>query len=228
MASGVAAVWAVASPVAQGCAAAATADQVGPSPSEAQDFVAALNSLRAAKGLNALVVDANLTAIAQDWSAQMASAHAISHRSNLSSGVTSNWNRLGENVGVGPAVDPLMAAFTASAAHYANMVDPTFNRIGVGTFRTAEGLVYTAHEFAFVKTATPAPAAAPTAAPKAVAAAAPRPTTPHVTAAPAPPSNVAPTPATTAAPVSTTTAPPTTVVHTTAAPAPHAHHGCNA
>src|SRR5689334_6865423 len=117
----------------QGCAAAATVEQTGATPSEAQAFVAKINELRVSKGLNALAVDGNLTSIAQDWSAKMASDQAISHRSDLSSGVTSNWRRLGENVGRGPDVDQLMAAFTASQAHYNNMVDPTFTHIGVGT-----------------------------------------------------------------------------------------------
>jgi hypothetical protein len=233
MLSGVASVWAVASPLSQGCAAAAVADQTGPSPSEAQAFVAKVNALRASKGLSTLTVDGNLTAIAQDWSAHMAAAHAISHRGDLSSGVTSNWRRLGENVGVGPDVDALMAAFIASPAHYANLVDPSFTHIGVGTFRTAEGLLYTAHEFAYVKAAAPVAAPAPAAAPAAVSAPAPRPASPQVTAAPAPPTTVAPTP---------TTAPPTTVARTAApqgtapvgnhnsaaAATHHASHSCNA
>lgn len=202
MVSGVASVWAVASPLTQSCAAAATADVTGPTPDEAQAFVAKVNELRASKGLNTLTVDSNLTAIAQDWSAQMAAAHAISHRSNLASGVTSNWRKLGENVGMGPDVTALMDAFITSPTHYANLVDPSFTHIGVGTFRTAEGLVYTAHEFAYIKAAAPAPAPAPAVAPAAVSAPAPRPASPPVTVAPAPP--------TTAAPV-TTTAPPTTV-----------------
>ena len=232
MVSGVASMWAVASPMAQSCAAAATADQVGPTPSEAQAFVAKVNELRASKGLNTLTVDSNLTAIAQDWSAQMAADHGISHRSNLSSGVTSNWRRLGENVGMGAGVDPLMEAFIGSPAHYANLVDPTFTHIGVGTFRTAEGLVYTAHEFAYIKAAAPAPVPAPAPAPAVASAPAPRPATPQVTAAPTPPTTAAPT----------TTAPPTTIARAAApqsstavagvdhnsAASPTHHAGCNA
>jgi hypothetical protein len=230
MLSGVASVWAVASPMAQSCAAAAASDQTGPSPSEAQDFVAKLNQLRVSKGLNALVVDSNLTAIAQDWSAQMAGAHAISHRSNLSSGVTSNSMRLGENVGVGPDVNALMSAFTASQTHYANMVDPSFTHIGVGTFRTAEGLVYTAHEFAYIKTAAATPAPAPVT-PAAVSAPTPRPATPQVTTPVTPAPTTVPTPPTTAAPTSTTQ--PVSVAHASAAHSAaatatqHASHSCN-
>lgn len=228
--SGAASVWAVASPLSPGCAAAAEVGPTGPSPSEAQAFVAKLNELRVSKGLNALIVDSNLTAIAQEWSAQMASNGAISHRSNLSAGVTSNWRRLGENVGVGPTVDNLMAAFTASATHYANMVDPSFTHIGVGTYRTADGVVYTAHEFAYIKASAPAPAPAPAVTPAAASAPAPR-RAAVVTVAPAPSTTAAPT-STTAAPT-TTTAPPTTVAppvtaHATAAPAHHAGRSCNA
>ena len=106
----------------QGCAAAATMEQ-GPTPSEAQAFVEKLNALRAAKGLNAVLVDGDLTSIAQNWASEMASDGSISHRGDLSSGVTSNWRKLGENVGSGPGVDQLMNSFTESQTHYSNMVD---------------------------------------------------------------------------------------------------------
>ncbi len=42
------------------------------------------------------------------------------------------WTKLGENVGTGPSNDPIWNAFVNSAHHYANIVDPDFNRVGVG------------------------------------------------------------------------------------------------
>jgi hypothetical protein len=199
--AGLAAVWSVASPLSAGCAAATPADQLALASSESNQFVAAINQLRESKGLGDLIVDGNLGSIATNWAITMAGQDDIFHRSNLADGVTIDWTRLGENVGVGPTVNDLMNAFIASPHHYENLVDPRFNRIGVGTVRTPDGLLYTAHEFAAVAggssvqpASNPAPAPVVTSAPRTTT---PRATTPHVTAAP-----------TTAAPVPTTT--PTT------------------
>jgi uncharacterized protein YkwD len=197
--AGLAAVWSVASPLSAGCAAATPVEQISPAPSESSQFVASINELRASKGLGPLTVDGNLSSIAQDWAVTMGSQDTIFHRSNLADGVTIDWTRLGENVGMGPTVDDLMNAFINSPHHYENLVDPRFNRIGVGTVRNPDGMMYTAHEFAAVNSSTPAPTPAPTATPKAATAPktyTPRATTPRVSA-----------PATTAAPTTTTTQP---------------------
>ncbi len=204
--AGLAAVWSVASPLSAGCAAATPADQLGLASSESNQFVAAINQLRESKGLGDLTVDGNLGSIATNWAITMAGQDDIFHRSNLADGVTIDWTRLGENVGVGPTVNDLMNAFIASPHHYENLVDPRFNRIGVGTVRTPDGLLYTAHEFAAVAggstvkpASNPAPAPAPiVTAPRTTT---PRVTRPHVTA---PPTTAAPAPTTTpttAAPV---------------------------
>lgn len=200
-----AATWAVASPMAASCAAATALDQITASPNESSQFVAAVNQLRESKGLNDLTVDGNLSSIAQNWAVTMGQADDIFHRSNLADGVSINWKRLGENVGMGPTVTDLMNAFIASPHHYENLVDPSFTRIGIGTVRTPGGLMYTAHEFAAVVGDSGGhPAPAPVTAPPVTT---PRVTVPHVVAAPR-----VTTPPTTAPP-----APPTTV--TTEAPA---------
>lgn len=183
-----AATWAVASPMAAGCASATPLDQITAAPSESSQFVAAINQLRESKGLNDLIVDNNLTSIAQNWAVTMGQADDIFHRSNLADGVTINWKRLGENVGMGPTVTDLMNAFIASPHHYENLVDPTFTHVGVGTVRTPNGLMYTAHEFAAVvgaSTSKPAPVAAPVATTPRVTT--PRVVTPRVTTPPTTP-----------------------------------------
>ncbi len=196
-------VWAVASPLAAPCASAVPLEQIASAPSETAAFVARINSIRASQGLNTLSVDGNLTGIAQDWAVNMASQDSIFHRVDLRDGVTSLWRRLGENVGVGPSVEQLMDAFVASPGHHKNVVDPVFTHIGVGTVRTSDGMLYTAHEFAAIEGAAP-----PVTAPPVTTAPAPKPappaTTPRVTA---PPTTVAPT-------TTTTTEPPTMVTRT--------------
>ncbi len=197
-----AAAWAVASPAGIGCALAAEQSEISAAPSETAGFVASINNLRMSKGLSPLSVDGNLAGIAQSWANQMALEDGISHRSDLRSGVTGDWQTLGENVGVGPTVDSLMDAFIASPGHYKNLVDPRFTHVGVGTVRVG-GILYTAHEFMAVRGAVAAaPAPTPT----------PAPTTP-VTSAPRVRTVAAPK-----APVVTT--PPTTEAPTTTVPAP--------
>ena len=94
-------------------------------------FVAKINDLRAGKGLPALQVNANLVAKARGWAAGMAAAGRIWH-STLSDGITADWQKLGENVGMGGSVDGLHAAFVASPHHYENLVDPDFGYVGIG------------------------------------------------------------------------------------------------
>lgn len=145
-------------------ASAGTADM------EAQ-FVAKINDLRASKGLQPLIVDAELTGIGRDWAAKMAAAGQISHNPNFRYEVTQDWQRLGENVGVGPSVDSLFQAFVNSPGHYANLVQPDYNRVGIGVVLVGD-TIYTSHQFMQLRapravSSSPAPAPAP--APKAPA-----------------------------------------------------------
>jgi uncharacterized protein YkwD len=128
-------------------------------------FVVAINNLRAGKGLPALAVDARLTAIARGWSSNMAGARVLSHNPDLAAQAPAGWRSLGENVGVGPSVDWLEAAFEASPHHYANLVDPSYTSIGVGVVE-ANGQIWVTEDFmggASAPAVNPAPAPAPTA-----------------------------------------------------------------
>ena len=154
------------------------------------EFVARINQLRASRGLGALSVDPELTAQARQWASTMTGAGRIYHAGDLSSGISADWQKLGENVGVGGDVGSLFQAFVDSPSHYANLVDPAYTRIGVGVVNAGDRM-YTAHRFMAVAPPPPPP---------------PPPTAPPTTAPP-PPSTVAPTtaPPTTAAPSTTTT-----------------------
>ncbi|MEY2418709.1 MAG: hypothetical protein QOG90_1389 [Actinomycetota bacterium] len=185
--AGLASLWAVASPTSASCAAAFAPAEVTAAPAESSAFVDQINQVRASKGLGALVVDSNLSAVAQQWAEHMGEAQAISHRGNLADGVTIDWKTLGENVGLSPTVSDMMSAFVNSPVHYENIVNGSFTRIGVGTVRTPDGELYSAHEFASVRAAAaPAPAKVVTqhAAPVVAATPAPAPTTSTTVAAP--------------------------------------------
>lgn len=116
----------------------------GPTPSEAE-FVELANSLRSGLGLAAYEVHPELEAKARAWAATMAAAGAISH-SRLADGITLPWQRLGENVGMGPSVVDLHDAFVTSPHHLANFTHPGYRFIGVGVAERA-GTIYVAQEF---------------------------------------------------------------------------------
>ena len=177
-------------------------------------FVELINRHRAANGLNRLRVEAELTEASRRWSGVMASDGVLRHAPDLSTGVSANWEVLGENVGVHVVhdLDALFRAFVDSPSHHANLVDPRFDAVGVGVVH-ADGKVWTTHRFMAVRgepaaTSVPPP---PTTAPPTTA--------PPTTRAPttAPPTTAPPTtaPPTTAPP---TTAPPSTGTPTTGAP----------
>ena len=106
--------------------AVAVPAQAGPE----STFVSRINGSRAAAGLPPLQVDPDLVDDARAWSQHMMEAGAISHNPNLAS-VTTGWDTLGENVGVGPDEGTLHDAFMASAGHRANILGD-YTDVGVG------------------------------------------------------------------------------------------------
>jgi uncharacterized protein YkwD len=122
------------------------------------DFLGAINDLRVSLGLGGLTTSAELNAVAQRWSDQMAAAGGISHNPNLGGQVSGGWKLLGENVGVGWDVIGLMAAFIASPSHYVNLVNPVFNYVGVGNTWTSDGRLFTTHVFMQKSSAAAPPA----------------------------------------------------------------------
>ena len=124
-------------------------------------FVAQINALRAANGVQPLRVYGELVGVARSWADNMAAAGGISHNGNLAGQVSAPWLKLGENVGTGPSVDALMKAFIASPGHLKNLVDPAFNYIGVGVTWGPDGSMFTTHNFMYLPDEAPAPPPAP-------------------------------------------------------------------
>ncbi len=169
--------------------------------SEESAFVADINALRAGLGVPALEVHPNLVNKARGWAATMAAAGRIWH-STVSDGITADWAKLGENVGMGGSEASLHAAFVASPHHYENLIDPAFTYVGLGVVH-AGNIVFVSEVFMKVAAAAP-PAATP----------APR--QPAVTAPTAPSPAPTPAPRRTTAPVAL----PAPAPETTPAPAP--------
>lgn len=111
-----------------------------------QEFVSLLNDLRSEKGLAPLAHHDELVGKARNWSATMAAEGRIWH-SNLRDGITAPWRRLGENVGMGGSVRALHDALVASPGHYANLIDPEYNHIGIGVVIDADGTIFVSQEF---------------------------------------------------------------------------------
>jgi uncharacterized protein YkwD len=147
-------------------------------------------------------------------------------------GVTTSGS--GENIGwMSGTTDPLIAAqrltndFMASPDHRANIMNPNFTHLGIGSWHTATGASWSGGGYAlrnvfvtaqvFAKmTSTGTPTTTTTA---------PRPTTtaaPPTTIAPATTTTTAPKPTSTTAPPTTTAPAPTTTTTTASAPLPAA------
>lgn len=105
-------------------------------------FVELINVSRSQAGLAPLTADGFLADIARRHSAEMASAGTIFHNSNLASDVTTNWQTLGENVGMGGSVDDLHSAFMNSPSHRDNILG-TYQRVGIGIVMSGETMFVT-------------------------------------------------------------------------------------
>ncbi len=112
-------------------------------------YVERINDLRVASGLEPVTVHPELVEQARDWASQLRANDQLSHASDLSIGVTAEWVKLGENVGVGPddQLPAIFDAFVASPAHFDNLMDPDFRFVGVGVVYDDEGRMWTAHRF---------------------------------------------------------------------------------
>ena len=125
-----------------GARAATAADP----PLETQ-FVSLINADRAHGGLPPLTVDPQLVAVARGWSDTLERAGSLSHNPDIEHELPDGWTRWGENVGTGPSVASLEAAFMASAEHRANILG-AFTLVGVGVDVTTSGVVWVTVDFA--------------------------------------------------------------------------------
>lgn len=108
-------------------------------------FTAAINAQRDLKGLSRLQPDLELSLVAKNWSAFLASQKTLLH-SDLPVGITQNWKKLGENVGMGTSVESISTAFIGSSTHYKNIIDPEFTHVGIG-ITIADGTIYVVQRF---------------------------------------------------------------------------------
>lgn len=157
-------------------------------------WLGTINSFRQSRGLPPFQLDPQLSGLAQQQAQYMANTGQLSHTPNLAAGVSANWTKLGENVGMGVNLDVIWNAFLSSPPHYANLVDPGYTHIGIGVVIVGN-TQWVAHRFMGVA-AGPAPAPEPEPVYVPPVTSAPRVTTPPTTRpAPAPlPTTTVPVP----------------------------------
>ena len=96
------------------------------------DLAAATNNSRAAAGLPALQLNAQLNSVAQAWANHLAATNDLEHNGALRSEV-SNWTNLGENVGMAADISSVQRAFMNSPEHRANILNSKYTEMGVGS-----------------------------------------------------------------------------------------------
>lgn len=108
---------------------------------EETEFAQKMNEARAAAGVAPLRLDPELSRAAREHTDEMYPTGTLYHSTSeeLRTRVK-NWQRLGENVGLGATVTTLHAAFMNSPAHKANIVLGGYNHVGIAAHQTSERL----------------------------------------------------------------------------------------
>jgi uncharacterized protein YkwD len=112
-----------------------------------------VNDERAARDLAPLEWDESLAGVARDWSRQMADEGRFEHqdiRGLLDREELSGYAGLGENIFTASGPVPAGAAHVGwmrSDGHRVNVLNPGWNRIGIGFHCAADGSVWAAQEF---------------------------------------------------------------------------------
>ena len=150
-------------------------------------FTSRINGARAAAGRPALATRSDLVAIARRHSQDMANDGRIYHNTNLRNEAPSDWQTIGENVGVGPTCSAIHQAFMNSPGHRANILDIDYNTVGVGVVVTSDGTIYVTE--IFMQTRGYKPSSGTSTVPSQ-----PRPRKPRSTSSPPPPAPPPPPP----------------------------------
>lgn len=128
-------------------------------------FVQRINADRASAGAPPLVVSARLVEIARSWSRLLGERSTslteclLSHNQNLLE-VLRPASKVAENVGCGDAdADALHNAFMNSPHHRSNILDPSFDSVGVGVVMSGDTMFVSVE---FIRTVAVVGAVAPT------------------------------------------------------------------
>ena len=126
--------------------ASAATTSVVPEPGVAAALLALTNQARTSAGLRPLGSSSALSSVAASWSAHMASSHQLGHNPNLASEV-SGWAMIGENAAMAWSAAQAQSVLMGDAAHRANILQPRYNRVGVGVARASDGSMWFTVDF---------------------------------------------------------------------------------
>ena len=105
------------------------------------------NGARAGAGTPALVESKELTTKAQAWSQHMVDTGTLAH-SNLLEGLPAGCTAVAENVGYDWSIAELHDAWMASGGHRANIMNGTYNVVGIGVTQDVYGRYWGTEVFA--------------------------------------------------------------------------------
>jgi hypothetical protein len=127
-------------------APALPAPSAAASTGDATQLLALLNGERSSHGLAPLRPEATLAAGAARHADEMHAGDRLFHTSMVDS-APAGWQRLGENVGRAASATAVHAALMASPPHRANVLEPSFDYVGIGVAGGA-GRVVASFKFA--------------------------------------------------------------------------------
>ena len=105
-----------------------------------------VNQARANRDIDRLDLRGHLNDVALGQAQRMARRGALFHNPNLVSEMVGDWRWVGENVGFGPDVQRVHAAFMHSPPHRANILDRDYTRLGTAAVRR-DGRVWVVQVF---------------------------------------------------------------------------------
>jgi uncharacterized protein YkwD len=105
-----------------------------------------VNEARSDRGLRRLEVRDHLNHVAYRQAERMADRGVLFHNPDLADEVRGDWTWVGENVGYGPDVATVHAAFMASRPHRVNVLDLDYDELGTAAVRRGSR-VWVVHVF---------------------------------------------------------------------------------
>lgn len=106
------------------------------------------NAIREENGLDPLVLNPSVSAVAQAWTEKQAKADSMSHNPSYSSQIPSGWSKVAENVAAGYSYDKVVnEGWAKSSGHLKNILGD-YTDIGIGIAKAADGTYYYTQNFA--------------------------------------------------------------------------------
>ena len=97
-----------------------------------QEILDRTNALRAANGLNPVVWNSDIAAVAQNWTNYQLENNAWSHNPNYAQQIPAGWTAAAENIAANWSAEEVVFSWEMSSSHLANILNPNMTDMGVG------------------------------------------------------------------------------------------------